>query len=118
MTPMLVVKWLLSGAVVAAASELAKRWGRLGGLVAALPLVTLLSLAWMRLERQDPARIADHARYTFWYVVPTLPTFLVFPRLLPRLDFWGALAASVVGALAFFALFAWICARLGGPRLW
>ena len=102
----LVSKYLITAAVVVIVSEAAKRSDRLGGLIAALPLVTVLALIWLQLEHQSPAKIANHAWYTFWYVVPTLPMFLAFPRLLARFGFWPALAISAVITVVCFALFA------------
>src|SRR5688572_14880511 len=102
----LITKYLLTAAVVVIVSEVAKRSDKLGGLVAALPMVTVLALVWLHVERQPAARIANHAWYTFWYVVPTLPMFLVFPALLPRLGFWPTLAACVLLTVACFGMFA------------
>lgn len=107
------MKYLLSAAVVVLVSELAKRSDRLGGLVAALPLVTILALIWLHLEQQPQEKIANHAWYTFWYVVPTLPMFLAFPFLLPRLGFWLTLLACVLITLVCFGLFALAVRSLG-----
>ena len=109
----LVTKYLITAAVVVAVSELAKRSDRLGGFVAALPLVTVLVLIWLQVEHQPRAKIANHAWYTFWYVVPTLPMFLVFPVLLPRLGFWPTLLACVVVTAVCFGLFAVLVRRFG-----
>ncbi len=76
----LATKYLLTAAVVVLVSELARRSDKLGALVAALPLVTLLTLIWLHVEGQGEARVANHAWYTFWYVVPTLPMFLAACR--------------------------------------
>lgn len=107
------IKYLLTAAVVVVVSEFARRNDKLGGLVAALPLITVLSLVWLQLEQQPVEKIANHARYTFWCVLPTLPMFLVFPWLLARWGFWPALGCSLVLTLALFAAFAWCMARLG-----
>lgn len=72
----LIVKYALAAGIVVLVSEVAKRSDRIGGLLAALPLVTVLILIWMKLEGQAQAKIASHTWYTFWYVVPTLPMFL------------------------------------------
>ncbi|MDX1566068.1 MAG: DUF3147 family protein, partial [Phycisphaeraceae bacterium] len=56
------------------------------------------------LEHQPAHNLADHAFYTFWYVIPTLPMFLVFPKLLSWLGFWPALGACVVLTVACFGL--------------
>ncbi len=108
-----ITKYLLTAAVVVAVSEAAKRSDRLGGLIAALPLVTVLALIWLHFESQPEEKIANHARYTFWYVVPTLPMFLAFPALLPRLGFWPTLLASAAITVASFAAFAVVMRRFG-----
>lgn len=109
----LITKYLITAAVVVAVSEFAKRSDKLGGLVAALPLVTFLTLIWLYFEKQPADKIANHAWYTFWYVLPTLPMFLLFPLLLPRLGFWATMGASVLIAVVCFALFAWAVRPLG-----
>lgn len=98
----LATKYAITAALVVIISEVAKRSDRLGGLVAALPLVTLLALVWLHVEKQPQAKIANHAWYTFWYVLPTLPMFLLFPTLLTRFGFWPALGASAVVTVACF----------------
>ncbi|MCV2352726.1 DUF3147 family protein [Paucibacter sp. B2R-40] len=109
----LIIKYLLSAAAVVAVSEFAKRSDKLGGLVAALPLITVLALIWLQLEKQPMEKIANHARYTFWYVIPTLPMFLLFPWLLPRLGFWISLSLSIVFTVLCFGAFALLMRRFG-----
>jgi ABC-type bacteriocin/lantibiotic exporter with double-glycine peptidase domain len=58
-------------------------------------------------------QIANHAWYTFWYVLPTLPMFLAFPALLPRLGFWLTLFACVIITVVCFGLFALLVRRFG-----
>ena len=109
----LITKYLITAAVVVLISELAKRSDKLGGFVAALPLVTFLALIWLYVEQQPTQKIANHAWYTFWYVVPTLPMFLVFPWLLPRWGFWPTMLASVVITVVCFGLFVVMMRRFG-----
>ncbi|MEQ1916601.1 MAG: DUF3147 family protein, partial [Gallionella sp.] len=106
-------KYLLTAAVVVLVSEIAKRSDRLGGFIAALPLITLLTLIWLYLENQTQEKIANHAWYTFWYVVPTLPMFLAFPLLLPKLGFWPTMLVSVAITLVCFGIFALVVKRFG-----
>jgi F0F1-type ATP synthase assembly protein I len=61
----LITKHAATAAIVVLVSELAKRSDRLGGLIAALPLVTVLSLVWLHLEQQPEQKLANHAWYTF-----------------------------------------------------
>ena len=109
----LVTKYLITAAVVVLVSEVAKRSDRLGGLLAALPLVTVLVLIWLYVERQPQSKIANHAWYTFWYVVPTLPMFLLFPWLQRQWGFHGALGASAVLTIALFTALRFGAARFG-----
>jgi hypothetical protein len=109
----IVIKYLLTAGVVVAVSEFAKRSDKLGGFVAALPLVTVLTLIWLYVERQPTEKIANHAWYTFWYVLPTLPMFLVFPALLARIGFWPTLLASVATSAVCFGVFALLMRRYG-----
>lgn len=109
----IITKYLLTAAVVVLVSELAKRSDKLGGFVAALPIVTFLVLIWLHLERQPPEKISNHAWYTFWYVIPTLPMFLVFPMLFARIGFWPSLLASVMITVVCFGLLAILIRHFG-----
>lgn len=109
----LVTKYLTTALIVVLVSEVAKRSDKIGALVAALPLVTILALIWLHVETGSSEKVSNHAWYTFWYVIPTLPMFLMFPWLLPRLTFWGALAASAIITVLLFWLFAQVMKSAG-----
>lgn len=107
------VKYLLTAAAVVLISEIAKRSDKLGALIAALPLVTVLSLFWLYFEKQSSEKIANHAYYTFWYVIPTLPMFLAFPWLLAKFGFWGAMGASILLTFVCYLSFAYFARYIG-----
>ena len=77
----LITKYLISAGIVVLISEVAKRSGKLGAFMAALPLITLLSMVWLHVEQAPETKIAEQAWYTFWYVLPSLPMFLLCPWL-------------------------------------
>ncbi|TCS37915.1 hypothetical protein EDC30_103207 [Paucimonas lemoignei] len=106
-------KYLITAAVVVIVSEAAKRSDKLGGFIGALPMITLLTLIWLYIEKQPQAKIANHAWYTFWYVVPTLPMFLAFPVLLPRLGFWLTMLSCVGITVLCFGFFALLVRQFG-----
>ncbi|CAM5308945.1 hypothetical protein SSTU70S_06303 [Stutzerimonas stutzeri] len=93
----IVTKFLLTAAVVVLVSEAAKRSDKLAASGRAAIDHPRLSLIWLYIERQPSEKIANHAWYTFWYVLPTLPMFLRIlpPAATPRLL---ADAAGVRGA--------------------
>ncbi len=109
----LVMKYLVTAAVVVLISEFAKRNDKLGGLMAALPIVTILTLIWLFVEKQPDTKIANHAYYTFWYVMPTLPKLLLFPYALPKIGFWLALSASALITIIVFFVFAMLVKQFG-----
>jgi hypothetical protein len=110
----LVIKALASGAIVATVSEVAKRWPGFGGLIASLPLVSVLGMIWLWRDTHDLARMAAHATGTFWFVLPSLPMFLLIPALLKRgVGFWTALASGCVLTIALYSAMVWLGPRLG-----
>lgn len=113
----IITKYLLTAAVIVAVTEVAKRSGKLGALVTALPMVAVLALIWMYVEKQPPEKIGAYAGYTFWYVLPTLPMFLAFPLLLRQFGFWPAMGLSVLLTVGCFALLAWLL-QMFGIELW
>lgn len=108
-----IVKYLVTAGVVVVVSEVAKRSDRLGSFISSLPLVTLLVLFWLYFENQPAAKLENHAYYTFWYVLPTLPMFLVFPVLHQRFGFWLTIAICIVITVVLFAITGIICKKFG-----
>lgn len=93
----LLVKAAVSGVMIACPSEVARRWPGWGALIVSLPLVSVLAMMWLWRDTHDPEGLAAHAEATFWFVLPSLPMFLLIPALLRQgVGFWAALAASCV----------------------
>lgn len=111
---LLLIKAALSGAIVAAVSEIARRYPGWGGLVASLPLVSLLAMIWLYFDTRDATKVADLAGSTFWFIIPSLSLFLVIPWLVR--SGWGfaaTMAAAIVLTLVLYALMFWAAPRLG-----
>ena len=109
----LIVKYLLTAGVVVLVSELARRSDKVGALFASLPLVTVLTLIWLYLERQPMEKLSRHMSYTFWYVLPTLPMFLCFPWLLSKLGFGWALLVWSMLTMALFMVYVLLMKQFG-----
>lgn len=111
---MLVFKYIFTALIIVTVSEIAKRTDRMGALIASLPLVTILTMIWLYIENQHIEKIANHAYYTFWYVLPTLPMFLLMPWMLNRgVHFWISISTSILFTVICFALTAWLLKRFG-----
>jgi len=116
MTFNLVLKYLLSAGIITLVSEAVKRSDKAGALLAALPFVSIITLFWVHYESAPEVReqkTADHMWYIFWYVLPTLPMFLLFPTFQRWFGFYGALGGSVVLTVGLFALLRMVAGRFG-----
>lgn len=109
------LKAALSGALIAIISEVARRFPGLGGLIASLPLISLMAIVWLwRDTGGDVAQVASHARATLWYVVPSLPFFLILPALMEKgVNFWVSLAVASVITIGLYLSAIWLSSRLG-----
>lgn len=109
-----VIKALLSGVIVLVVSEVAKRNPGWGALIASLPLISILGIIWLWRDTGDTVRIANHAEATFWFVLPSLPMFLVFPALLrSNVAFWPALGLACLVTIGLYALMVSLLPRFG-----
>jgi hypothetical protein len=108
------VKAALSGLIVAIVAETAKRSPALGAMFASLPLVSILGMIWLWHDTQDNARIAAHSEATFWFVLPSLPMFLVMPLLLRHgFGFWPSMALSCLLTIGLYFLGLWLLPKWG-----
>ena len=110
----LALKAAISGVLIAVASTLAKRYPGFGALIASLPLVSVLGMMWLWNEKPDADNMAAHASATFWYVIPSLPMFLLIPALLRHgIGFWPALLAGCALTIALYTAMTWAGPRFG-----
>jgi hypothetical protein len=110
----LALKALISGGLIAIASTLARRYPGFGALVASLPLVSVLGMIWLWNDKPDAENMAAHAGATFWYVLPSLPMFLLIPTLLRHgMSFWVSLLIGCCVTIALYVAMTWIAPRFG-----
>jgi hypothetical protein len=73
-----VVKVLVSALVIAAATEVAKRYPFWGAVIIALPLTSILAMGWLYHDTRDNALLTQFARDIFVIVPVSLVFFLPF----------------------------------------
>jgi hypothetical protein len=99
----LAIKAVLSGILIAAASEVARRFPGWGALIVSLPLVSVLAMLWLWRDTHDPQRVAALSEGAFWFVLPSLPMFLLIPWLLRhQVGFWVAIALGCALTIALY----------------
>jgi hypothetical protein len=112
------IKAAVSGVIVGLVSEIARRAPGFGAAIASLPLIAILAMLWLWRDTGDPARLAAYSTATFWYVLPSLPMFLLIPALLKRgATFPWALGAGCAMTVALFLATAFALRRWGGLNL-
>lgn len=113
--PMLfIVKAVVSGLIVALVSTIARRYPGWGGLLASLPLVSVLAMLWLYGETREPERVAALASSTFWFILPSLPMFLVIPWMIRSGWSFAATMAVAIGlTLLLYAAMNWLAPRVG-----
>lgn len=111
---LLITKYAVTAFIIVLVTEVAKRTDKLGALISSLPFVTLMVMIWLHVEKAGAEKIGNHARYTFWYVLPTLPMFLLMPELMRRgVNFWLSLVLCAGLTFVCFALTAVVGKRFG-----
>ena len=109
-----VAKAAFGGLTIALVATIARRHPGWGGLLAALPLTSILALTLLWVDTRDTAPVAALATSILWFILPSLPFFIALPLLLRGgLGYWAALAVCVGGTLLLYAATIWALPRIG-----
>jgi hypothetical protein len=110
----LAIKAAISGVIVAIVSEVAKRYPGFGALIASLPLVSVLGMMWLWRDKPDVPNMAAHVEATLWFVLPSLPMFLLMPWMLRHgMGFWPTLAIGCALTILLYLGMTWLGPRIG-----
>ena len=92
----LIIKIIVTAILIVLISEIAKVNDKLGGLISAMPIITLLVILWMYYDGNSDEKISSHMSYTLLYIVPTVPMFIVFPFVISKFGFYIAFLISIL----------------------
>lgn len=109
----LLLKALVSGLVVAIASETARRSSLVSAILISLPLTSILALIWLYRDTGDNGDVADLCWSILWVIVPSLAFFVVMPLALRALSFWPSLVLACAATGAAYAVWVWTARRVG-----
>jgi hypothetical protein len=112
MTASFVVRALLSGIIIALIAIIGRKAPAAGALIASLPLISIMGMIWLWRDTGDRTLLANHAEATFYFVIPSLPMFLLIPWMLRSgVGFWLSLGAGIALTIALYLLTAMLAAR-------
>lgn len=90
------LKTVISAILIVAISEIAKRSTLAGGILASIPLISLLAMLWLYIDTKDVVRVSALATSIFWLVLPSLALFVSLPLLLRSgISFYPAMAIAI-----------------------
>ena len=91
--------------IIVAVGEISKRSSTLAAFLLALPTVSIIAFIWMYVESKDGLKVAAISQETFWYVIPTLPMFLLLGWMLRNnYNFYFSLLLCCVLTAGLFAI--------------
>ncbi|ANB58979.1 hypothetical protein GFC29_3342 [Anoxybacillus sp. B7M1] len=96
------VKIVISAIMIGIVTEVARRFPTFGGAIAALPLVSLLSLCWLYVQGEPTKRLSEFAFGVLWGL-PATACLLLIVALSLRASF--PLALSIGLGVAAWSLF-------------
>ncbi|SFA69773.1 MULTISPECIES: DUF3147 family protein [unclassified Bacillus (in: firmicutes)] len=98
-------KVLLSAVVIGIVTEIARRFPTYGGIVAALPLVSLLSMIWLYVQGEPSAKLSQFALGVLWgFPATAVLLAIVYLSLKNSLHLFLAIGFGVGGWLLFMVV--------------
>ena len=99
------IKIFISSGIVVLVSEIAKKDNLLGGLIASIPLISVLSMVWLYIDTKDTDKVTALANGILWMVVPSMSLFIVFPILINYgIKFYLSLLISILITMVCYLL--------------
>lgn len=109
-----VLKVFLSALIIAAVSELGKRYAFAGAILASLPLVSVMAIIWLYVETKDVDKVVSLSNGIMWAVLPSLLFFVSLSQLLGRgMKFASAMTVSCVVMVIGYSAYGFILKRFG-----
>ena len=91
------IKLFISSGIIVLVSEIAKRDNLLGGLIASIPLVSVLSMIWLYVDTNDIDKVKALANGILWMIFPSMSLFIVLPILINcGIKFYLSLTISIL----------------------
>lgn len=100
-----ILKIVITTLLVIAVAEIAKRSTFVGGVLASIPLVSVLAMIWLYLDTKDVEKVSALASSIFWLVIPSLALFLAMPLFLKYgMAFYPAIGLSIAITIGCYFL--------------
>ena len=109
-----IIKVALSAVFIVVVSEASKKSSLIGGILASVPLLSVLAMIWLYIDTKDTQKISQLSTSVFWLVIPSLSLFLVLPVLLKmKIDFYLALSISIITMVLLYYIMIFLLGKFG-----
>ena len=108
----LIVKTLLTAIIIIAISEIARRSSLIAGILASIPLTSVLALTWLYFDTKNIENVVNLSNSILMLIPPSLTFFLVLPIAIKRLDFVYSLLFSLIATALVYWIYIFILSRL------
>ena len=109
-----IIKIVITASIIVVVSEISKRIPLLGSMIASLPLVSVLGMIWIFQETKETQKLITHAEGTFWYVLQSLPMFLLMPWMMRKgVSFYLTLTVGILLTVLLYLIMTKLLARMG-----
>jgi hypothetical protein len=111
-----VLKFTISALLIVVISEVSKRYSLAGGILASLPVISILAMIWLYIDTSNVDKISKLSTSIFWMVLPSLSLFILLPVLLKnKVSFYPALIASCLVMSFLYYVTIMILKKIGMP---
>lgn len=108
------IKIIVSAVLLVAISEISKRSSFAGGILASIPLMSVLAMVWMYFDNKSIDGIAELSTSIFWLVIPSLALFISLPILLKKgFSFFPSLGISIAVTVVCYYLMIMVLGKFG-----
>ena len=101
----IILKLIISSGIITLVSEISKKSSLIGGLIASIPMISILSMIWLYIDSKDIEKVKNLSTSIFWMVIPSLTLFLSLPILINiGFNFWYSLIIASILTIGFYIL--------------
>ena len=109
------LKIIISAILLVAISEISKRSSLVGGILASIPLMSVLAMIWMYIDdNKNIVGISELSTSIFWLVIPSLTLFISLPIFLKNgFSFYLSLGISILLTIFSYYLMILVLSKFG-----
>ena len=110
----IVLKIIISSVIITLVSEIAKKDTLVAGLIASIPLVSILSIVWLYIDTKNIEDVKALSNSILWMVIPSISLFISLPIFLRLgISFFLAILLSIITTICCYGITILLLSRFG-----